>query len=570
MKKYANTDKLEKLTDLRHLQKIAASRYRDKICYVYRRDGKIQSMTFGEHTHIIDALGTVFHGMGLMGGRIALLCESRYEWSATYLAAANGGGCIVPLDGELGPDQLASFMEQAEASAVAYSAKHSADMEAYAKSPGCKVKYFIDMDMDPAQKEKPRNIYSFGALLESGEKMLAEGCTAFTGFAIDPGKMCAILFTSGTTGTSKAVMLSHANIASSVHASVCAVDYDGNDRIMSVLPMHHTYEATCGIFATYALGCEVSINESLRMFSRNFAAYKPTVLVLVPLFVDTMAKKISGEIEKKGKTKLVKRMVRLSNSLCRIGIDLRRVIFKEILDSFGGSLRLIISGGAPLNEAHISMLGAFGIALMQGYGATECSPLISVVPPGWEMKKPGSAGYPVLGVEVKTETLGSGKHGEILAKGGNVMLGYMGDPEATKACMTEDGFYRTGDIGYLDKDGFLYITGRKKNIIVLNNGKNIYPEEIENYLNQSELIGECAVTARNGAGDKTGDAMLCALVYPNCEKLPEGGDIYQAIKKEIEAINKKLPIYKQVNLIEIRETEFEKTTSQKIMREKLR
>ena len=574
MKKYADTGKLEKLTDLRHLQKIAASRYKDRTCYTYKRNGKVQSITYGEHTRIIDALGTAFYDMGLMGKRIALLCESRYEWSATYLAAANGGGCIVPLDRELSPEQLVRFIEQAEVSAVVYSSEHSVEMESYAKNPDCKVKYFINMDIDMYYTRKNTetyNIYSFGALIDSGRKMLSEGCTAFTGYAVDPNKMCTVLFTSGTTGTSKAVMLSHANIASSVYDSVCAVDYDGSDRIMSVLPMHHTYEATCGIFATYALGCEVSINESLKMFSRNCAAYKPTVLVLVPLFVDTMVKKIWSEIEKQGKTKLVKRMIKLSNSLYRINVDLRRIIFKEILSSFGGSLRLIISGGAPLNPAHIPVLNAFGIALMQGYGTTECSPLISVVPPGWEMKKIGSAGYPVCGVDVKIDNPDADSHGEILAKGNNVMLGYMGNPVATGECMTADGYYRTGDIGYLDKDGFLYITGRKKNIIVLSNGKNIYPEEIEEYLNQSELISECAVIARNKTlGDETGETMLCALIYPDYDKFPNGGNIYDAIKNEIDEMNRKLPIYKQINIIEIRETEFDKTTSKKIIRDKLK
>jgi len=320
----------------------------------------------------------------------------------------------------------------------------------------------------------------------------------------------------------------------------------------------------------------------LKMVLRNFNTYKPTALILVPLFVDTIVKKIWDEIEKKGKTKLVKRAIVISNALRRVGIDMRRTLFKEILDSFGGSLRLIVSGGAPLNPAHIPVLDAFGITLLQGYGTTECAPLISVVPSGWEMKKQGSVGPAVLGVEVKIDSPVGDKYGEVLVKGGNVMLGYMDNPEATNECMTYDGFYRTGDIGYLDDDGFLYITGRKKNVIVLNSGKNVYPEEIEEYLSQSELISECAVVARkkmSGGGSGTGEIILCALIYPNFDKFIDASgedtkrrdmsEVKKAIQKEVDEINKKLPIYKQINIVEVRETEFEKTASKKIMRSKL-
>jgi long-chain acyl-CoA synthetase len=370
-------------------------------------------------------------------------------------------------------------------------------------------------------------------------------------------------------------------MASCIYDSACGVDYDGNDKLVSVLPIHHTYESTCGTFATYALGCEVCINDSLKMALRNFNIYKPTTLVLVPLFVDTMLKKIWDEIEKRGKTKLVKRAIIVSNALRRAGIDLRRVFFKEILDSFGGNLRLIVCGGAPLNPAHIPVFDAFGITLVQGYGTTECAPLLAVVPTEYVMKKIGSVGPAVLGVELKIHSPVGDKYGEILAKGNNVMLGYMGDEEATSEVMTTDGFYRTGDIGYLDDDGFLYITGRKKNVIISSSGKNIYPEEIEEYLNQSGLISECVVIARKASGRDTdkkekSDIMLCALIYPDFEKFKDGesvkpmDEIYKAISNEIQEINKKLPQYKHINIIELRETEFEKTASRKIMRNRLR
>ncbi|MCL2096224.1 MAG: AMP-binding protein [Oscillospiraceae bacterium] len=581
MKKYADTGKIEKIRDLRHLQKIAAARYADRKCYTYRRNGKIQSITFGEHKNMTDALGSAFFALGLMGKRVALISESRFEWTVTYLAAANGGGCIVPIDKEIKPEEIINFIERSESSAAVYSGEVSSTIEEYAKRPDCKVKYFINMDLPAGNNNNKSNIYSFESLIESGEKKLAEGCNDFTEAVIDPDKMCVILFTSGTTGTSKAVMLSHKNMAASIYDSACGVDFDGNDRLVSVLPVHHTYEATCGTFATYSLGCEVFINDSLKTVLRNFNAYKPTALVLVPLFVDTMLKKIWDEIEKRGKTKLVRGAMIISGALRRAGIDMRRVFFKEILDSFGGELRLIVCGGAPLNPAHIPVFDAFGITLVQGYGTTECAPLLTVVPSQYVMKKIGSAGPAVLGVELKIDSPDGDKYGEILAKGDNVMLGYMDDEEATGEVMTDDGFYRTGDIGCLDGDGFLYITGRKKNVIISSGGKNIYPEEIEEYLNQSELIGECAVIARtkkSGAG--VGGLTLCALIYPNYDcagfKNPDSGglsmpkeEINKIINKEIAEINKKLPLYKQINIVEIRESEFEKTASRKIMRDKL-
>ena len=579
MNKYANTEKLEKIRDLRHLQRQVAGVHPKKKCYTYRRDDKIESITYAEHKHLTDALGTAFFDMGLGGKRVALISETRWEWVATYLAAANGGGCIVPIDREINPEQIVNFIERAGCSAVVYSSECKKTIEEYAKNPACKVKCFIGLDYS-RENDVPdgaANIYSFGALLESGKSLLARGSTAFTEAVIDPGKECVILFTSGTTGTSKAVMLSHTNMASSIYDSVCGVDFDSSDRLVSVLPSHHTYEATCGIFATYALGCEVFINDSLKMVLRNFGMYKPTALVLVPLFVETMAKKMWDEIEKRGKTKLVKRAMVLSSTLRKVGIDMRRVFFKEILDSFGGELRLIISGGAPLNPIYVPMFDAIGITLAQGYGTTECAPLLSVVPSDYVMKKVGSVGPAVLGVELKIHSPVGDKYGEILAKGGNVMMGYMGDPEATKECMTEDGFYRTGDIGYLDKDGFLYITGRKKNVIVLSNGKNVYPEEIEEYLGKSELIKECVVTARQKTtGSDTGDITLCALIYPDYEKFaaegpvaPDADEVFKRINEEVIKINKKLPLYKQINIVEIRETEFARNASKKIMRHKL-
>ncbi|MCL2097114.1 MAG: AMP-binding protein, partial [Oscillospiraceae bacterium] len=429
-------------------------------------------------------------------------------------------------------------------------------------------------DLSPEKEESPEykdyNIYSFESLLKLGEKALKDGCSGFTGAEIDRDKPCAYLFTSGTTGTSKAVMLSHRNIASNAANAACCAAFGFNDTMVMVLPMHHSYETTCTFFASSMLGSHLCQNESIKMVMRNFQHYKPDKLALVPLFVDTMMKRIWDNIEQKGKTKTVRTMIKVSNALRKIGIDLRKKIFGQVLGAFGGNLNAIIAGGAPLNPSHIRDMDAFGIALWQGYGITECSPLVAVMPGDMHLKKSKSVGYPVFQNEVKIIDKDEEGNGEIVVKGENVMLGYLDDEEATKEVFTEDGFFRTGDIGYLDSDGYLYINGRKKNLIILSNGKNIYPEEIEEYLYKIEGVKECAVTERKR---QSGEDNITALIFPDFElekfKNKAFEEIEKIMKAEVDNINKQLPVYKQVTEVEVRKTEFEKTTTRKIMRHKL-
>jgi len=346
---------------------------------------------------------------------------------------------------------------------------------------------------------------------------------------------------------------------------------ENHDKIVAVLPAHHTYETTCTFFAAGMLGVQLCQNESLKTVSRNFQFYQPEKMVLVPLFVDTLIKKIWDEIEKKGKTKTVKTAIKLSNALRKIGIDLRRKLFKDILNAFGGKVNAIICGGAPLKPENIKTMDAFGIKIWQGYGITECSPLISVIPEDMHMKKAGSVGHPVFQNEVKITDKDENGNGEILVRGANVMIGYLDNEEATKEVFTDDGFFKTGDVGYIDKDGYIYITGRKKNIIILSNGKNIYPEEIEEYLAKIEGIKECAVIGRK---KENGDDNIAALIFPDMElEIFKGKDIKEAeakLKEEVEKLNKELPVFKQITEVEVRDVEFEKTTTKKIIRYKLK
>ncbi|MCL2775347.1 MAG: AMP-binding protein [Oscillospiraceae bacterium] len=570
-------DKVESPENLRDVININKKMYGNQNYFTYKKGQAVQNITYNQMYDIIQKLGTAFYKIGIMGQNIAVISETRYEWVASYLATVNGNGIIVPLDKELAEEQILNFIERAKATCVVYSSAFAGLIENYAKSndrPDKKATCFINMDLEP-EKENLReyrslNIYSFENLLKTGEEALNDKCAAFTDIKIDAEKPCAYLFTSGTTGTSKAVMLSHKNIASNAHNAACCVNLKNGDVIVAVLPAHHTYETTCTFFAASLLGANICVNESLKMVMRNFQFYKPTKLVLVPLFIDNMVKKVWDEAEKKGKTKTIHNAVKLSNALRKIGIDLRRKLFKEILDAFGGRLDAIICGGAPLNPEHIKTMDAFGVKIWQGYGITECSPLVSVIPEDMNIKKLGSVGYPVFENEVRISDKDENGYGEILVKGDNVMLGYLDNEEATNEVFAEDGFFKTGDVGYIDNDGYIYITGRKKNIIILSNGKNIYPEEIEEYLYKIEDIKECAVISRK---KENGESNITALIFPDFEEKFAGKEFKEVevkIKEEVDKINKQLPTFKQITEVEVRDTEFEKTTTKKIIRYKLK
>jgi long-chain acyl-CoA synthetase len=378
--------------------------------------------------------------------------------------------------------------------------------------------------------------------------------------------MSALLFTSGTTGTSKGVMLSNHNLTAATNASVLSMSYDDRNTFVSCLPPHHSYEITCGHFAIMDLGAQILINDSLKHVMKNFSSFKPNALMLVPLFVETMHKKIWEEVKKQGKTKQLRMLMKISNSMLALGIDKRETLFKQVLCAFGGNLKSIVCGGAPLSPELIKDFYAFGITVLEGYGITECAPLVAVNSPG--KVKFHSVGTPVVGCQVKIDKEDSEETGEILVKGENVMMGYYKNPEATAEVFTEDGWFRTGDIGYMDEEGYIFITGRKKNVIILSNGKNVFPEELEEYIGRVEIILESVVLCReNESGEKT----ITAIVVPNTAALEGKSDdeIYAKIKDEIADINKKLPSFKQIRKIEIRNEPFERTTSKKIKRFKV-
>lgn len=561
MKKKAISQKPAKVNDLKELVEQGARDFGDVPHYYHKENGTPVPYTRSQLLTAVNEIGTAFATLGIMGDNIAIIGDTHPYYMPTYYAAANGGGAAVPLDKELDDAAIAGFANIAKVSAIAYTESFNKRMPEIAKLLET-VKYFIPFSPD-AEFMPTENYISISDVTERGRKAMSEGNDEFLSFKPDREKMAALLFTSGTTGTSKGVMLSHKNLAAAANACVDCMAFDQNDTFVSVLPMNHSYETTTEHLAMYLLGCTTYINDSIKNVVRNFNRYKPNCLILVPLYVETMHKKIWKEIDKKGMRKKVERAIKLSNALRKIGIDLRAKLFKEVLDAFGGNLKTIVCGGAPLSKKLIEDFDAFGIEILEGFGITECSPLVAVNRTG--KRKFGSVGPAVLGCEVKIDKDENEETGEILVKGDNVMLGYLDAPEATAEVFTDDGWFRTGDIGYMDSDGYVYITGRKKNLIILSNGKNIFPEEIEEHLSHNEIIAESVVIGRN---NDLGEPVISAIVYPN-QELCDGKtkeEIFDMVKAAVEITNKQLPTFKHIQNIEVRDTEFEKTTTRKIKR----
>lgn len=533
----------------------------DRPLFRYFVKNEERAMDYGTFAAQVKTEAAGICALGLAGKRIAVIGASSPEWIATYVAILASGSVAIPMDRELATHEIEGFLQSVEASAIFYDASfHEKFTETRASHPT--LTHFIPFsEIEDGENGK---VVSFASFLAAGKKQEADGYVFPERNRED---MAEMLFTSGTTGTSKCVMLSEKNICFAVNSACATVEFFPEDTIVSVLPLHHTYELCC-VLAGMDYGHTIGINDSLRHIMRNFALFRPTGLVLVPLIVNTMYHKIQTEIAKQGKEKQFAGGVFLSNTLRHIGIDKRASLFGNILQAFGGRLNKIICGGAALDPKMVKAYADLGINVYEGYGITECSPLVAVNP--YYAPKKGSVGTPVPGCTVRID--GSAKNdrgfteGEIQVKGDNVMLGYYNAPEENAKAFTADGWFRTGDIGYLDKDGYLYITGRIKSVIVLDNGKNVFPEEIEEYLSKVDEISEAVVVGRRtGAG---GTLELVAVVVPNEELFPETPDdeILSVLEKRVHEISRKLPSYKAIAKIELRKEPFEKTTSKKIKR----
>ncbi|MBQ5648542.1 MAG: AMP-binding protein [Clostridia bacterium] len=549
--------------NLYDMVKSGAELFGDKALYLYDRNGTENVFTYNDLLLHVNAIGTALSAYGLFGGNVAIVGDTCPEYIASYLAVVNGNGVIVPLPKELSADNLADFIKLSECDAVIYTKAMNATFKSE-RALFDTVKYFIPIEPDDFTDERT---LPYASLLEKGKEMLDSGATMLTEHEIDMEKMCAIIFTSGTTGTSKGVMLNQRNLTTAANSAGQSMQYDDDNTFISFLPPYHTYEMSIGQFAIMNLGATIKINSSLKRTIHDMASFKPNALMLVPLFVETMHKRIWDEIDKRGMRKKVKAAMKASDAMLAMGIDMRQKLFGQITSAFGGNLKSIVCGGAAVNPEIIKDFHSFGILILEGYGITECSPLVSVNrPDGVRLK---SVGTPVDGCTAKIDVGDDGKTGEILVKGDNVMLGYYKNPEATAEVFTEDGYFRTGDIGYMDEDGYIYITGRKKNVIILSNGKNVFPEEIEEYIYKIPEILEAVVIGRKDQNDVP---RITAVCVPDMTKFEgvENEEIEARIRAAIAEMNKKLPIFKQVAVTEVRWEEFEKTPSRKIKRYKVK
>ena len=554
-----------RVNSMKHFGEKMADRGYDIAFMWHDAEHALHEMTYLEFSDNIKRLSAAFASLGYSGRRIAILGETSPSWVTSYAAIVASGNVAIPLDRELKISEIEGFLAFAEADVIIFSGSFNEALAGTVDSHKT-LSLFIPMSLENCSYAGRDNVMSFDEMLARGERLIAGGYTMPEPATLD--RMAVMLFTSGTTGSSKCVMLSEKNVISAINAACNGVEFFPEDTIVSVLPIHHTYELCC-MFAALNYGMHVAINDSLKRVIKNFNYFQPTGLILVPLFVNTMYKKIWEEAKKKKKDKILDAALKTSAALRRVGIDMRRVLFADVLSAFGGRLCKIVCGGAPLNPEIADKFEEFGIRICEGYGITECAPLISVNP--YHALRRGSVGPAVecCTVRINPERVNDKgfEEGEIEVKGDNVMLGYYKMPEETAAVFTEDGWFRTGDVGYMDADGYIYITGRKKSVIVLENGKNVFPEEIEEYLSRLDCVAESVVVGRKKEDSDT--VILTAVIYPNFSLYPEGTDINEiaaSVRAEVNKMNRELVGYKQIRAVEIRRTEFEKTTSKKIKR----
>ena len=547
--------------DFRHMISVTGEKYGDKIFAEYDEKGERKSRTYAEMAENTAALGTALYAAGLSGKRIALIGDTHPLYLMSYISLLSTNSVAIPMDKELSPEQVVSFLRYAEADGVIY----TPSMNALFRQPEFDF-LSVRIPICPDEEDTPsERLIPMAEMLDRGREAIAAGDDRFAATPLDMDKCSVLLFTSGTTGTSRGVMLSHRNLISALNASTHSMAYGDTATFVSVLPIHHTYEMMCGELGVMAIGGSMLVNDSLKHVLKNFASYKPNTLILVPLFLETMHKRIWDEARRRGLEKKLRLAMKANTVLLNLGIDRRQKLFGQVTGAFGGKLTSIVCGGAPVNPEIIKDFYHFGITVLEGYGFTECAPLVSVNSPG--KVRFHSVGTPVYGCTVKTDAEDGVSTGEILVKGPNVMIGYYKDPEATAAAFTEDGFFRTGDIGHIDGDGYIYLTGRKKNIIILSNGKNIYPEEIEEYLSDLSMISESVVLGRRKENE---EVAITAIIVPNMEDPALAGktpsQVYDTVREAVTAVNRRLPSFKHIADIEIRYEEFEKNSSRKIKR----
>lgn len=551
-----------------------AEKYPNEDCILEKPDHKTpyKITTYKEFKEDVFGLGTTLTNvLNLKNKRVIIIGETQYGWYVSYMAMLCGVGIAVPTDRELPLNELKNIVKRSRASAIIYSPKKSEDIKKI-KEEIPEVEYFIEMKSENKLDGKDVGLQY---LIDLGKSIIKSGDNSFEKIEIDPEEFKILFFTSGTTSNAKGVMLNNRNLAENINAVSAYVKLYPIDMLFSVLPLHHCYESTIGFLLPMATGASVAICEGLRYIVPNLQEAHPTAILTVPLLVESLYKKINEKIVKSKKDKMVNTMISVTNALKGAGIDIKKKVFKEIYDNLGGRLRIIVSAAAPIDRKVGNWLEDIGINFLQGYGLTETAPIAALTPE----YKPcvGSAGKAIVQADIKIKDPNENGEGEILIKSPTLMLGYYEDEEETKKVIDEDGYFNAGDIGYIDDDGYIFITGRSKNVIVTQNGKNIYPEEIEMLLDKVDEIKESMVYGKKPDANsrrEEKELIITARVIPDYDKIKElhgelsEKEIYDVIWKNIKEVNKKLTSYKAIKALEIKEGEFEKTSTMKIKRYK--
>ncbi len=554
---YRTVKKFDSIKEMLYLAEVEAG---DKIGYKFREDNEIKEVSYKDFRRTTLNIGTALFGMGLTGKHIAMLGENSYNWICVYLTVLQSDGVFVPVDKELAPEPMSYVLNESDTEVLFYTKRFDEFIkENRDKFP--KIQTFIAIDAE----EDTEEAYSYKKLIEKGNALYESGDRSFENIEKDVKDMRMLVYTSGTTGLAKGVMLSEYNLVASVYYGLqVSTIYETG---LSVLPYNHTYEAVPGILVSIHHHATLCINENLKTVLKNMTVYKPEHIYLVPAFVEVFYKRIWSTAKASGKEKGLKILIKVSNALRKIGIDKRRTLFASVHEAFGGNLKKIVCGGAPLRKELGDFFDAIGISLTNGYGITECSPLVSVNHDTYNDCT--TVGMPLPCCEIKLEDIDDEGNGEICVKGDVVMMGYYKNPEVTAEVLSQDGWFKTGDYGRINELGRLVISGRKKNIIILDNGKNIFPEEIEEYIQGIPYVQEAIVY---GIKDKDGfETSLACQVFLSKEKMEEMGisDGEAQIKADIAEELKLLPVYKRVSRIVVRDAEFEKTTTNKIKRDKI-
>ena len=558
------------IDDMRSLVEEAAQNFSDSTAISYKEnywDKEVRKVTFNQWRDDVRNLGTALIAKGLREETIAIVGENSYGWCCSFFGVMAIGSVTVPVDKELPVEDINGIVTTTGCKALIFGKTAEAKIKELLKQGELKsVELLISVAPESSLEAAElggKTLTTLEALQNEGARLYKEGDNSYYDYKIDVNKLASIVFTSGTTGKGKGVMLSQANIG--LDMTLGMYNFDITRKTLHVLPPHHTFGSTVNYVGHLSQGCEVYISSGLKHVSDEIREQQPTHLILVPAFLEVMNRKIWTTARKTGKEGLLKMMMKVSDALRKVGIDLRKKLFASVLSAFGGKLELVICGGAKLDEDIINTFDSLGITILNGYGITECAPLISANRNKY--RKPGSVGTPILACRVKIDNPDENGEGEICVKGPNVMLGYYNNPEATAEVFDKDGFFHTGDYGKLDEEGWIYITGRKKNLIILSNGKNVYPEEIEADLQKVEGVNEVVVYAGESRVQKD-KIIIVAEIFPDADLLKDKGitDMQKYFEDQVKTLNAKMPSYKAVKCVKLRDVEFQKNTSRKITR----